>query len=261
MELPDWLVDEILTPANPTAFRLAVMLIRHGRPVTGEGGARVYWRGTRQQLARLVGASRPALATAEAELIERGVLDVHRPESRRDGFSVSLALINPRQDFCPSPESADAPIGAADHPILPRYWEVRNTTTTTTTANAWTADEVANLRGELAATGARDANAWLRLFGPERCHRALYQLEKAAARSDIHNPAGFVYRLLSNGRDLPPAEPVRDDLEERKRRYGGIETVWPFARPRSAVDSPPPAPQHCDPALPGADERASSLSA
>lgn len=222
------------------------MLLRHGRPVAGEGGARVHWRGTKQQFARLVGASKPALASAEEELIERGVLQVHRPESRRDSYSVSLAFSGQRQHSCPSLESEGAHIAAAVHNHLPGEEEISSSTTTCT---PWSGEEVERLRGELAATGARDANAWLRLYGPERCNRALYQLERAEARSQIRNPAGFVFRLLANGRGLPAAPPILDDLEERKRRYlGGFPTAA-FGRP-AQVDSLAPARQHCGSALP-----------
>ncbi len=258
MEIPDWLVDDVLTPANPTAFRLAVMLLRHGRPVAGNGGGRVHWRGTKQQFARLVGASKPALAAAEAELVERGVLSVHRPENRRDSYSVSLALWDQRQHSCHPPESEDAPIAAADHPIHKGLRGDR--ITGTTTPAPWTAEEIENLLGELAATGARDANAWLRLYGPERCNRALYQLERAETRSQIRNPAGFVYRLLSNGRDLPEAAPIHDDLEERKRRYLGGFPATVFGR-LGQVDSPTPGRQHCDSALPGDGGRTTGPSA
>jgi len=69
MQLPDWVVDEVLAPAKPVAFRLVVMLYRHGKPLVDRNGdRRTYWRGSTQQLARLIGASKRALLQAEAEL-------------------------------------------------------------------------------------------------------------------------------------------------------------------------------------------------
>jgi hypothetical protein len=93
VELPDWVVDEVLAQAKPSAFRLVVMLFRHGRPQVGhQGERRVYWRGSKQQLARLIGASKRSLDEAERELVSLHFLTVHTPVAARFEHAISVPL-------------------------------------------------------------------------------------------------------------------------------------------------------------------------
>jgi hypothetical protein len=70
MELPDWLVDGILSRAQPVEVRLLLTVFRHGSPqVGGAGERRVYLRASMNDLHRIAGASKPHVIEAERTLV------------------------------------------------------------------------------------------------------------------------------------------------------------------------------------------------
>jgi hypothetical protein len=97
MELPDWIVDEVLVGAKPTAARLIVIMFRHGDPtVDRDGLKRSHWRGSLQSLSRIVGCSKRSLLEAEGELVAQGFLKVHGKTAYHSLHSISVAVSKPQ---------------------------------------------------------------------------------------------------------------------------------------------------------------------
>jgi hypothetical protein len=212
VELPDWVVDEVLAPAKPIAFRLTVMLYRHGRPVAGrQGERRVYWRGTLAELSRLIGASKPHLIEAERYLAGVGFLRVHERTHNQAPHAISAPLDRPEagNKLLPALEAKNTPHGGGDpDPSLSQREE--EITTTTTAAREIICDRLAEL-------GCTTPDAWIARFGPARCEAAL---ALCGTFDGIRNPAGLVFTLLTSGQPLrAPPVPAEDDFEARKRKY------------------------------------------
>ncbi len=223
MELPDWVVDEIIAPANPAAVRLVLHLYRHGRPVVGgDGNRRVYWKGSQTALARVCGLSRFRLIVAEAELVEAGFLTVHQPNRAGAAHAISAAydlslLVTPLRlgngthggdDPDPDPERDPSSLAGP----------------TTTITQVPREAEVSRIVTALANAGVTSPNAWVAQFGADACDAALAHLERVDAVV-VRNPAGWLYRLLQTpGLTAPssrPSAPAAESFEERKRRYTG----------------------------------------
>lgn len=197
MELPDWVVDNVLVQARPTAVRLAVMLYRHGRPqVDRAGNRRLYWRGSLQALARLTGCSKRSIVDAQRELVELGLVRVHAPNRHRapQGLSVPCGA-----NFSPHAESEvrthddDQEI---DRSSLSREDQVPITTTESGADFA--------LVEELRELGVTSPEEWLRRWGSDRVDAALAYLEdRRAAGYVARNAPGLLYTWLCSGGPLP----------------------------------------------------------
>jgi len=221
MEMPDWIVDDVLVGAKPAAFRLVVFLFRHGRQVTDHatGGRRVYWKGSHQSLCRVVGVSRRSLIDAEAELVEAGVLAVHAKTRPNALHAVSLPYDAPKggAKFAPVLE-ADCPphSGGVDHLKERSSFSSVASDTTTTTARS----RVVEVMERLGVT--RPASTVSR-FGAGLCMAALLELDAANGRKRIENPAGYVFQLLVGGRLCADASDVE--------RFARESAHWAFAVP------------------------------
>lgn len=221
MELPNWVVDEVLIAAKPTAFRLAVMLYRHGSPRVGaDGERRVYWRGSLQQLARFAGASKRSVIDAERELTDAGLLAVHQATRPNSGHAIS-APIDRRSgaDFAPRSEAESLPHG--DDQREPFSQDDPGITTTTP-------EEAEQILHRLTDLRVTNPAGWIARFGAERCDVALEILAANRRRGyEPRNPAGFLHTLLTSSQPLDrppkyyPAAVVSTSLEARKEKYLG----------------------------------------
>jgi hypothetical protein len=226
VNLPDWLVDEVLAGAKPAAFRLAVVLHRHGSARVDARGARVlYWRGSLQSLGRLAGLSKPALIEAELWLDEMGALRRHGRVEARAPHAVSVAVDLPfavggkkggsdfgdgggGKNFLPAsePESARSgknflPAceaksathgGGGDLDPLPGVDGYLISTTTNTPG-------AVRILDRLAALGVSDPEGLVAEFGAGRCEAAAAVAE---GQMGLSNPAGFAVSLLRSRRRL-----------------------------------------------------------
>ena len=218
MELPDWIVDQVQPQTSPTAFALMVRLFRHGRQVAGgDGSRRIYWRGTRPQLARLTGASKRSVDEALAQLEERGFVRVHQPIGmhKPSGFSAPFEL-STGATSAPLFEAVGAHHGDGQD-LTPPLSVKRTDPTTTPTAR----EERGAVSASLAAAGVTDPERWIHTWGEERCAGALAMLDAAARVSTIQNGPGLMRTWLANNRPLTQPAGDVDRVEELKRRYLG----------------------------------------
>lgn len=211
MNLPDWLFDEIIGPSDPNIGRLLLALFRHGSPqVAGDGSRRVYWRGTKAELARISYQSKRSADAAVLVLAARGVLNVHTVSVARAGVAFSVPLERQRgATVAPLAEPETKCIhGGGDLQISPCLDNSLELPTTTMTRE--------EIFAALAEHGVTNPAAWLERYDHGRIEGALYRLEETDARDrakirgygaepdySIKNPAGFLYRLLESKNALP----------------------------------------------------------
>lgn len=147
MELPDWVVDDVLRPATPAAFRLVVFLFRHGRQVVDTNGdRRCYWRGSSAELARLVGLSKRHVLAAEHYLAETGFLAIHNTTRPNAPHAISARYDRPSTEggyFLSPPGEADF-VDHGDASSTPDRSSIPIDSTTTTSANE-SAEEVVTI--------------------------------------------------------------------------------------------------------------------
>lgn len=216
VQLPTWVVDEVLAPAKPIAFRLVVMLFRHGWDQVGpDGRRRVWWRGTVPELSRLIGASKPHVIEAERHLAAAGFLTIHERTGTRAPHAISAPVDRPTgNNLLPvaEPESAHHD----DDLLIPFSPSGREEITTTTPAARET------ICDRFAAYGVTSPPAWLARFGPARCEEVLDHFESLSPER-FTNPPGFLYRLLTSGQRFPPRTATYDpgSFEAQKARYLG----------------------------------------
>ncbi|MCC6266349.1 MAG: hypothetical protein IT300_02175 [Dehalococcoidia bacterium] len=225
--LPSWVVDEILAPAKPVVWRLTINLYRHGWPqVAADGSRRIWWRGSLIELARLIGATKPAIIESERWLADRGFLAVHRSSDPRRPHSLSVPADRPSgKKFLPLPEAETAQHDG-DLLISPLPKEDLENTTTTPAAPE---EAAVRISYRLSAYGVTAPERWLAERGETLCTAALDYLDTLDA-STFTNPAGFLRTLVYSPRPLPlarspmsPGPAPADDLEARKRKYlGGL---------------------------------------
>ncbi len=224
MELPNWVVDEIIAPAKPVAVRLVLHLYRHGRPVVGaDGSRRVYWKGSAASLARVCGVSRFRLIEAEAELVEAGFLTVHEPNRAGASHAISAAY-DLSQNVTPS-RIQDGTHDGDDPDPDPDPDPERDPSSlagpTTTITQVPREAGVSRIVTALANAGVSSPNAWLAQFGADACDAVLGHLERVDPGA-VKNPAGWLYRLLqSPGLTVPPTRSGPASFEARKERYAG----------------------------------------
>lgn len=212
--IPDWVIDEVLQPAKPIAFRLVVLLFRHGRPVVdANGNRRVYWRGSTQELARLVGASKPHILAAEHQLEERGFLVLHKRTHNNAPHALSAPVERAGgNNLLPLSDSDFDTYGDAIAPDPP----IREDESIITSSN----DPAVTICNRLAAYGVTTPERWLREFDRERIAIALDILDEAADTRTVHNPGGFLRSLITTRAPLRrPVLAAEDSFEARKRRY------------------------------------------
>ncbi len=219
MLIPNWVVDEVLVGASPTAFRLAIMLARHGTRVTENGRQEVQWKGQKQSLVRLVGASKTAIMEAQRELCEADLLQVTEPEQARGCFRLTLLLDKSPQNSGPVPEPepdlSDHDADEYQQGSAAEFINIMNIPRE-------------HIRERLLFHGVVGADGWLKKFGPVLCMHAILAVE-ADERSEIMNPAGWMYRALTSGR-LPPIDALDavlrlfgvDSREYRYLKYSGM---------------------------------------
>lgn len=208
----------MLAPAPPVAFRLVVMLFRHGWPHVGAGGGRrVWWRGTISDLSRLVGASKPHVLAAERRLSESGFLTVHAPTRARSPHAISAPVDPPTGNkLLPGPE-AEFPQHADDLLISTSPSVSEGITTTTPAA---TSDTICY---RLAEFGVTDPAAWIDRFGAERCEAVVEHFETLGPER-FTNPPGMLYHLLTSRQRFGPRVRVENPdaaVEERYARWLG----------------------------------------
>lgn len=226
MELPDWVVDEIIRPATPVAVRLVIILYRHGRQVVDSSGSRrVYWRGSTAELARLTGVSKRHLIAAEHYLADASFLTLHNQTRPNAPHAISARYDRPETQggykLSPLAESENPHHGddASNTDPFDQITEEPDTTTTTQAA--------VTICNRLTDWGVTSPLRWLAQFGTERVTAALAAFEAEHA-SDARNPAGFLYTLLTSpettstlfarSRATTPA-PEDDAYEAQKRRF------------------------------------------
>jgi len=210
----------MLLTARPTAFRLAVMLYRHGRQaVDGHGNRRVYWRGSLQQLARLTGARKQALIEAQRELTEAGLLTIHATLKPNSGHAISAPYDRPGGTNFVPPFSFETPPHGDVKEEPPSDQD--NLSPITTTPGP---EEAVRISDRLAEVGVSHPRQWLGRFGAERCDTALAILADNRRRGyQPRNPAGFLHTLLTSSQPLhrPPDPYDPDSLLARTERYTG----------------------------------------
>jgi len=220
VELPNWVVDEVLLTAKPTAFRLAIMLYRHGRQVVdGDGNRRVYWRGSLQQLARLTGARKQALIDAQLELAAAGLLALHETLKPNSGHAISAPYDRPGGTNFVPPFSFETPPHGDVKEEPPSHQD--NLSPTTTTPGP---EEAVRISDRLAELGVSHPRQWLIQFGADRCDTALAILADNRRRGyQPRNPAGFLHSLLTSSQPLerPPERYDPNSFLSRKEQYTG----------------------------------------
>ena len=231
MDIPDWIVDEILAGAKPTAFRLTVLLLRHGRPVADhDGNRRIYWRGSLQSLARLTGVSKRSLLDAERELVESGFLVVHNKTERNSQHSISVPLMR-QQDRDERGRVGEANFAAPSEPEFRTHDDdVITGQELTSSDHIITTSEGAKsepILSRLAAHGVTDPRSWIAMYGPHQCvaacddldrllddeyerdlhsHRISgYETEAAWRSTQIRNPAGLLRSMLTSRSAFRPS--------------------------------------------------------
>lgn len=189
MELPNWVVDDVIAQAKPVPVRIVVMLFRHGRPLVGyDGGRRVYWRGTTQEFARLVGVSKRALIEGERWLVEAGAIVQHARVHERAPHAISAPFDRPSGDnLSPLFESA---IGTHDGVSPNSHSDPRSVDSNTIDSRAVT------ICHRLRELGVTDPERWLASFGADRAEAAAVAAESAEG---IRNPAAYARYLLDKG--------------------------------------------------------------
>lgn len=238
MFLPDWIVDDVLAPADPSAIRVVLALFRHGSlQVAGDGSQRVYWRGGRVQLGRVSHQSKRSVDAAIAALRAAGFVTLHTPREPTHGIALSVPLSRPgeRATVAPAEEGSatDAPTKGRIEPVrragvAPRaipeaadmhdgddpdpsfsHFDCQETTITTMTRE--------EMFSRLAEEGVSNPASWLAKFDHARIEAALDRLDEAYERDElaagpvqhygdvapvrrsITNPPGFLYDLLRGG--------------------------------------------------------------
>lgn len=220
VELPTWIVDEVLAPAHPTAFRLVVMLYRHGSQVTGAGGERrVYWRGSTIELARLIGVSKPHLLRAEHWLAERRFLTLHKRQDHNAPHAISAPYDRPSGNSLlpPSASIFDTYDDDLDPDPVSDQDRIKNTTTT----RASSTKKAVTICNRLAAIGVSIPERWLDNYPHTRIETALAILDNTDPAS-ITNPPGFLHTLVTSRQPLrkPPAPiPSADTFEAQTERF------------------------------------------
>lgn len=211
MELPDWIVDDVLVGAKPASVRLVISLFRHGHTVTDNrtGGQRAYWKGSHQSLCRVVGVGRTALIEAEAELAERGALVVHAKARPKDPHAVSAPYDRP------STSLKFGPVGESDFPPHDGGVEIKDLSLalarTITTIPSREKHVITALLGYEVSTPKK----WVSRFGVIACERAIANLrtiEERAANQRSGQASGYI--ILRDGESLADAEA----RERRQRR-------------------------------------------
>jgi hypothetical protein len=189
MDVPDWIVDDILAGAKPTAVRLTILLLRRGSPqVDRNGNRRIYWRGPLQSLARIVGCSKRSLLDAEHELVDIGFLTVHGKIFHNAIHALSVPLSRPQRgaNFASpaEPENRTHGGGAGWGNAQAEEDEIfeadpRTTTSAPAPGQALSTDPGGEIFSRLVAFGvdAAAARLWLRVYGDAMCAEACGRLD------------------------------------------------------------------------------------
>lgn len=217
MELPNWVWDEVLLAATPSAVRLACTIYRHGAPVVdANGDRRLYLRDSAPRLARRAGLSRASVFAALAELETAGLLRSHRANRPQAPNSHSVPIDRPtRPTFgrVPEPEIATHD---GDRKITSPADSTGTTSTTTTPA-----PQPVELLDALAAIGVTSPSAWLNRYDHARIRAALDHIDRLPYRGDIRNPAGFAHRLITSPDPIPaPPAPRPPQGPDYWKSYG-----------------------------------------
>ncbi len=213
LNIPNWVTDEIIGPAQPHTIRLVLALFRHGSPQVAEDGSRrVYWRGSKQQLARTSWQTKRSVDAAVAELQRRGFLTLHRVTVPSAGIAIS-APVDPQGDasFAPFSESEnathdDGDLSPSTNTLFEEEFDASHTTT-------MTREQLFHALQEKSVT---NPSRWLATYDHGRIEGALAVLADLDAadeakrtsygepvRYSITKPAGFLYRLLESKNPLP----------------------------------------------------------
>lgn len=236
VEIPAWVLLEVLAPAKPSAFRLGVMLYLIGKPVTTSAGERrLYWNGSQQELARRIGVTKPHIIEAEQYLAAAGFLQIHRPNKPGAPHGLSVPTGEAGHNSLPGHN-----LLPASEPVFPTHGDddlqipVEPGGRFNTTSSKAARGEAVTICNRLADYGVTAPEAWLRRAGPERCTAALDYLDGVGI-DGLTNPAGFLHGIV-HGRaavpKAPPKKPARGSLEEPIALYGG-SLGKPIRRPSS----------------------------
>lgn len=213
VNIPDRLWDSILLRASPSALRVALALIRHGRPQVDDFGYRtVHLRVTRQALAKLAGVSKRSVDLAVDELADLAVLRVHKSNRANapDGYSLAL---DGDANFAP-PSQLVRP--SHDHDDDDRTPSRRDDLSSSHLSKSGV-----QLLHRLRTLGVTEPGKFVAEFGEDRCRDGVLYVE--AMRPPANNPGGLLRVILQKNQPLRETEPWelldRDSLDARRERY------------------------------------------
>jgi hypothetical protein len=251
MDLPDWVVDDVLPHRRHAAAMLVICLFRHGSPRVIEGERRVYLALPRgghgtgpQTLAGRAHVSKRALDAAIDELMETGLLIDHQATRWGVAGGLSFPVDRPaRSGFIgrslaenwPERGATSAPLRGATS--APHFESERGATSAPhhggggrssdlpwdhdrqifrTTTNARARAEA--LAGELIDLGVNEPNRWLDRYGNEAVDLALARLELVAPFDPAWTLPGSPHRFQPKGvRNAPGLLKKWLDADERAR--------------------------------------------
>ena len=241
MFLPDWIVDDVLAPADPSAIRVVLAIFRHGSlQVAGDGSQRVYWRGGRVQLGRISHQSKRSVDAALAALMAAGFVSLHQPGDSTHGIALSAPLSRPGERATVA-KAEEGPATAAPAkgriesvrrasvaaPAIPDAADMHDGDDPDRSLSSLDSQEITittmtreELFSRLGEEGVSNPASWLAKFDHARIEAALHRLDDAyerdelaagplvhygdvaRARRSITNPPGFLYDLLRGGANL-----------------------------------------------------------
>lgn len=218
MNVPDQLWDQLLLPASPSALRVALAILRHGRrQVDDWGNPTQHLRLSRPALARAAGVSKRSLDAGLTELCNTGWLRVH--ESNRPGASngYSLALVM-GANIAPTSQLEPPSHDHDDDATIPNQQGTSETSSSETTS-------ALQLLHRLRDLGVNQPSLLITGYGLDRVRDVTLYVERLD--SHVRNPGGLVRHILDTHQRVPETEPwevlPHDSPAYRRALYGAAQ--------------------------------------